>query len=178
MNEWDRQPGESSRDFSRFDLYRLLGPGRSVDAAFRVEAEEREGKRAGAGWRRAADKWNWQRRAEAWDTAETAKLRAEEEERRRLARETRIKLLQDARDRSWKAIQTADLDKLSKEEARQMLSGLRLLLFEALKGERLELGEPTEIVAGEDVVHFRADELAKAEDDLREWRDRRKELSG
>lgn len=164
MNEWDRQPGESSRDFSRFDLYRLLGPGRSVDAAFRVEAEGREGKRAGAGWRRAAEKWNWQRRAEAWDTAETAKLRAEEEERRRLARETRIQLLQDARNRSWKAIQTADLDKLSKEEARQMLSGLRLLLFEALKGERLELGLPTEIVAETETTPLKGYVVVSPED--------------
>jgi hypothetical protein len=59
-----------------------------------------------------------------------------------------------------------------------MLGSLRLLFMESLKGERLELGEPTEIVGDLDVVQFRADELARAENELQEWREKRRESNG
>jgi hypothetical protein len=39
-----------------------------------------------------------------------------------------------------------NLSELSQEESRSMLGSLRLLFMESLKGERLELGEPTEIL--------------------------------
>jgi len=173
-NEWDRLAGEPALWYSRFDLYRLLGTGRNLDAAYRTAADVESG-RAGASWWANAEKWDWQRRAEAWDAGERDLLRAAEEERRREARERRLHLLGLARESSWKALLAANLSELSEEEARGMLGSLRLLFMESLKGERLELGEPTEIVAEGDVVSFRADELARAEDELAEWRQRRKD---
>lgn len=144
MNDWDRLPSESGLWYERFDLYRLAGPGRNLDATYRL-ATGKEG-RAGASWWNACRKWRWEERAEAWDVVEREALRAAEEERRREAREERLRLLGEARRAVWQGLENADLAKLSKEEARGMLGTLRIFFFDALKGERLELGEPTEIV--------------------------------
>ena len=176
MNEWDRLPGESGLWYSRFDLYRLAGSGRGLDATYRL-ATGKDG-RAGASWWNACREWRWQERAEAWDAAERVKFHAEEEERRRAAREERLRLLGEARKAVWQGVENANLAQLSMEEARAMLGTLRIFFFETLKGERLEMGEPTEIVGDLDVVQFRADELARAEDGVKEWREKRKESSG
>ncbi len=155
-NEWDRKHGEPNLWYGRFELFRLLGPGRSVDGAFRVEGKRTEG-RAGASWWRNYRAWEWQKRAEAWDVTERDRLRAEEEERRREARERRLYLLGQIRESSWTGILAANLAQLkpdgtpalSEEAARSMLGSLRLLFFDAVRWERLEMGEPTEIVSSE-----------------------------
>ena len=145
-------------------------------------------------------------RAEEWDAVERDRLRAAEEERRRAARERRLYLLGEIRESSWSAILAANLSKLNEllpmlaadgtpvlnadgspvmvssaenvGVARQMLGTLRMMFFGALKGERLEMGEPTEIVADVDIVQFRADELAAAEQGVAQWREERKRQSG
>ena len=35
---YDRQPNEPARWFARFETYRLLGPSRTIEAAFQAEA--------------------------------------------------------------------------------------------------------------------------------------------
>jgi len=169
VHEWERLAGEPIRWFTRFECYRLLGPTRSLDAAYRAALVRSSG-RVGGGWREAAKRWRWTERAEAWDLWELAALRAADEERRRVAREARIELLQRTRVQADAALSAAHLEQLTEEEARAMLGSLRMLLFDTLKAERLELGEPTEIIGDVDVVRFRADELAKAEEELGEWR--------
>jgi len=176
VNDWDRVPGEPVLWYERFDLYRLAGPGRGLDATYRLVSGKSG--RAGAAWWKNAERWHWQDRAEAWDAEERVKLHAAEEERRRAAREERLRLLGEARAAVWQGLDNANLAELSKEEARGMLGTLRMFFFEALRGERLEMGEPTEIVGDLDVVQFRADDLAKAQDELREWREKRRESSG
>lgn len=148
-----------------------------MDATYRLASDRTDG-RAGAVWRKIAERWRWQERAEAWDVVEREKLRAAEEERRRAAREERLRLLGEARQVVWKGLENANLAQLSEEEARGMLGTLRIFFFDALKGERLELGEPTEIVGDLDVVQFRADELARAQDELQEWREKRNGSNG
>lgn len=153
-DEWDRRPFEPIRWYARFELYRLLGSGRSVDSAFRLDSGQDTSHKAGASWWANARKWEWQRRAESWDMAERDRLRAADEERRRVARERRLHLLGEIRESSWTAILAANLAKLnadgtpvlSEEVARSMLGSLRLMFFDALRGERLEMGEATDIV--------------------------------
>src|SRR6516165_5219510 len=75
---WERQPGEPNRWFSRFECYRLAGPGRSLQGAVNP-AQAPEGKKRhvsipGA-WSRAAARWRWRQRAEAWDEHERQKAR-------------------------------------------------------------------------------------------------------
>lgn len=171
-DEWERRDAEPALWFGRFCVYLGLGPGRSVDAAYRVDAGRTDG-RAGATWRKAALRWEWAGRADAFDAAEIQRLRAADEERRRVARERRIEILQLARDQAWTGIQKANLSELDESTARYMIGSLRLLLVEAMKGERLEMGEPTEILAESGVAPFRADELAAAQEELRRWREGR-----
>src|SRR6516165_6938733 len=75
---WDRQDGEPNLWFARFESYRLAGPGRSVAGTWMGEGA-RKGKRRQGGipgaWSRAAARWRWKQRAEAWDEHERQKAR-------------------------------------------------------------------------------------------------------
>lgn len=177
---WDRMAGEPALWYDRFEGYRLIGPARSIEAAHRLvkDAGNLRARRVPTIWHDRAREWSWQRRAEAWDEVERARVRVEDEQRRRDAREERIELLQSARAAAWKGIEIAKIEELGLEDARSMLGSLRLLLFEALKGERLELGLPTEILAESDSVEFRADELARAQSELQAWREEQRESNG
>jgi hypothetical protein len=94
VEPWFRQDGESTKWFIRFELYRQLGAGRSIWAAYREfrkrsgheeqEARESARKRASVpkSWKEAAQRFNWTQRAEAYDLSE-AQEQADEWGRRR-----------------------------------------------------------------------------------------------
>lgn len=67
---WDQQEGEPNRWFQRFNVFRLLGPARSVLATANAE-RSRLGKQTKNAvshhWQEAAKTWQWRKRAEAWD---------------------------------------------------------------------------------------------------------------
>ena len=102
-NPWDRRPKEPSRWFERFELYRALGPNRTLQAAFEAYWLE-QGKarnaiaRPGQAWHQAAKCWQWRARAEAFDDAERARLRATEAERRFDARLRRLAIVEQLRE--------------------------------------------------------------------------------
>lgn len=84
---WSQQESEPNRWFQRFELYRLLGPDRTLIAAVntdKVARGRRESAEASGAWRRAAIDWNWKERAEAWDKY-VSELAAQEAERQRVA---------------------------------------------------------------------------------------------
>ena len=67
---WERLPDELGRWFARFERYRLLGPTRSIEAAWRSEtgaAKGSKGKRPTRHWYAMAKACSWRERAEAWD---------------------------------------------------------------------------------------------------------------
>src|SRR5688572_8587599 len=71
LRPWDRLDDEPAGAFTRFLVYRNLGPARSIEAAHRLVAEaakggERRAKAPGA-WQRAARRFRWRERAAAWD---------------------------------------------------------------------------------------------------------------
>lgn len=85
---WERREGEPNKLFDRFEIYRLLGPSRSLYSAY-IAWRERSGaksaqKRAGLpqSWRQAAERWEWAKRAEAFDEHERAQQIAEWQRRR------------------------------------------------------------------------------------------------
>lgn len=103
-NAWDRWPDEDPKWFERFDVYyRSLGPSRSLTAAYNIYYKEVNGKlpdRPGAApaWYTMADKWEWKRRAEAWDAhLRKQKLREEEASEVEMHRE-HIKMAQAVRN--------------------------------------------------------------------------------
>jgi hypothetical protein len=74
-----RLDGEPARWYSRFIAFALLGPGRSVLAAYNA-ARARESPRKPAAsaprsWKSAAAAWRWQERAGTWDAAELERRR-------------------------------------------------------------------------------------------------------
>jgi len=58
---WDPQPGEPPRWYARFEIFRLIGPHRTMEEAYRItrEAERLRGKRPGTGWYTMARDWDW-----------------------------------------------------------------------------------------------------------------------
>lgn len=86
MAEWERLPDEPVKWYVRFEAYRLAGPNRSLLGVFNAD-QVKEGKKRAmtppASWRDALVKWDWIKRAEAWDLSEQARITAEKEAYRR-----------------------------------------------------------------------------------------------
>lgn len=138
MNEstgrlWDRLASEPARWFYRFDtFYRPLGPERSLLAAYRYWHQAEKGRKSEAvsaptSWREAADRWQWEDRAEAWDIHQRLERLKEEDEARRKSRERRIALLNAVMARASDA-----LVKLKADDARwsDVMTAIRLAVQE------------------------------------------------
>lgn len=166
---WLRLPGEPARWFARFEQYRLLGPRRTLEAAF-AACKKSEGLAAGARrarpgtqWYDVAKRWDWKGRAEAWDEVERAAFLESERARRLDARRRRLEIIESAQEQAYAALLAANLAALKATDledvaaARELLASVRVLLMDALKAQRLEYDESTEIVeAGIDLT---ADDL-------------------
>jgi hypothetical protein len=163
---WDQLPGESSKAYAAFCIYRDQGPRRSLDEASRVyhskptqaanNAPSGRKREASGQVRRWAERWHWGARARAWDqeldrVKRSKQVEAAEEMAERHAKEALM--LQN------KAVER--LRQLRPEELkpRDTLS----FLIEAAKLERLARGEPTERVAEE---HYFADVKELTDDEL------------
>lgn len=107
------------RWFARFERYRLMGPRRSLLALYRWERSGAIGrdvtgrpgrpKPDGArtvpeAWGRAASRWRWRERAEAWDAHVLARERAKEEDIRRRARAAQLAALMELQERLRQAL--------------------------------------------------------------------------
>jgi hypothetical protein len=177
---WWRQKGEPGLWFARYEHYRLLGPRRTLDRAYQLAKtlENLKGVRPGAAWLQTAKRWQWRERAEAWDEQERQLFLQGEEARRIDARRRRLEMIEAAQEQAFAALHVANLDKLKASNpedvaiAREMLATVRMLLFDALKAQRLEYGESTEIVSG-GVAPYTADEMASAMAEVEAWRKRR-----
>lgn len=177
---WLRLAGEPARWYARFDAYRLLGPRRTLEAVFDA-CKKSEGLAAGARrarpgtqWYEIAKQWQWKRRAEAWDEVERAAFLESERARRLDARRRRLEIIEAAQEQSYAALMAANLAALNATDltdvaaARELLASVRVLLMDALKAQRLEYGESTEIV--EAGIEVTADDLQAAMADLEAWR--------
>lgn len=149
---WQPQPGEPQSWFERFDIYRQLGPWRSIAAAYRADAgaQANASGRPSRRWYVMAATWRWQARAEAWDAlgyAERAAARAEEDMNRRLQRLERIEAEQRRDHVSTHlaafdaALAAANLDQLDQATARKMVRELQRGLVQLMELERIEWGE-------------------------------------
>lgn len=167
---WDRMEGEPNSWYDRFTIYRLLGSRRSIQAAHTQYARQEgySSERPPTSWYRQAEKWRWKERAEAWDEAERKAFEVSEQIRRYEARRRRLGMIEAAQEGAYKALELAKLDDLSVDQARELLGVIRLLLMDALKAERLEYGESTEIV--DNNVELTADDLVAATQELEAWR--------
>jgi len=127
---WDRQEGETDTAYQAFELFRRLGPDRTVQGAWE-QYWNRPGNRRRAGGKQAgmahgyfrawSSGWRWHERALAWDEEVAALARDRE-----LDRELREK----AREHEEEIRQR----QLWKEEARAARTVARRLLMRALQG--------------------------------------------
>lgn len=170
--KWEREDGEPSRWFARFDTYRLLGPGRSIEEAFR-RARETEGLRAerpGSIWYEMAKRWRWAERAEAWDAHIRAELLAREQERRFDAREKRLAIIDRMLHLAERVLLNSGLENLSEEDSRAFLPLMRIMLRDMLRAQQIELAfSVSDAGATGQVQPFSADDLLEASRVVREF---------
>jgi hypothetical protein len=82
---WQRMRGEPALWYERFDIFRQLGPGRTLEDAWR-KLEVKTAKHPSWRWYEVAKEWNWVERAAAWDAYRFEQLRQEELEDERAAK--------------------------------------------------------------------------------------------
>lgn len=184
---WQQLAGEPDKWFARFEVYRTLGPRRTLAETYRLVAgaEGLRGKRPGKAWTRAASRFAWQARATAWDHVERARLRKLEVERRFDAREVRLGMIDRLLEAVFGVLIAAEVDKLGREEARLWLPTLRVFFKDLLAAQRNEwrvapeeVGAATDATqdAAQDAVTLRADDLLAAQAALERWQAERARL--
>ena len=170
---WERMAAEPGIWYARFEIYRLLGPARTLARAYRTAArlEGLYGKRPSRGWTAPARDWKWAERAGAWDQAQREWLRAIEEDRRFDAREQRLQMINRLLQMVFKVLLAADIEKLDTDGARSALPTLRVLFKDLIAAQRAELSPPAiGKEAGVAEVRFTADDLLAAQKELEEFR--------
>lgn len=146
---WNQQPGEPVRWFNRFDsFYRPLGPERTLEEAWRrcqvAEAKSSKAKRPGSYWYNASQRWNWKKRAQAWDMAQRQKRIAAEEQ-------ARAEMLK-RHAQEGQVLQQAGLDRLRQMRAEEKIGDLspgqaRMFIKTGIIVERQALGLPDHLLA-------------------------------
>ncbi len=130
---WHQQPDEPPDWYDRFHAFLNLGPSRSLTAAYRKWANS-TGKPSST-TSQQYHKWRWKERAMAYDQAKREEKVARESE----AREHRIRQNNTILQAVAAALDIADLENLTKEEARQLLPSLRVLYATTSELQRREL---------------------------------------
>jgi len=148
---WDRQEGESTKAFVGFECYRMLGPDRSLQAAWdryctrpgtlreRRQADREDARHCPGYWTAWARKWRWKERAAAWDDEVAALARDHE-----LDRELQARMAEQEEDRRQRRLQL--------EEARGARTAGRQLLRKLLQG--IEAGELNDLKAVDLLPHL------------------------
>lgn len=129
-NAWDRQPGESAAAYAAFCAYYVLPPGeRSIDAAYRAikARQKRDGKRAPGNWAKWSVRFNWVKRALAYDEYRAEQDRIAYEQERRQDKQERIRLLKAYRRRLETALAALDPQAA---EWRDVTAGLKVVIDE------------------------------------------------
>jgi hypothetical protein len=143
---WDRMPGESSKAYSAFVLYRDQGPRRTIDEASRLyhagnQASNPDADRTPTGRKIRASgvvrgwvvRWKWQERAQAWD--------AEMDRRKQAAQVTVVQEMLERHANEAMMLQQKAIERLRELEPTDLNSRDTLsYLVEAIKIERLARG--------------------------------------
>jgi len=159
---WDRQPGETDSAYQAFELFRRLGPDRTVQGAWE-QYWARPGNRRKAGGKQAGmahgyfRAWSsrhcWHQRAVAWDEEVAALARDQELDRELKARvaeqeeETRQRQLRREEARAARTVGRQILRRVLKAIENQELEGMALsaILPHLQKvGTLIELGQRLE----------------------------------
>lgn len=133
---WDKQPGESAKQFARFEEYRAMGPRRTLEAVYRAETG-RKGVAPGR-WRAESARWRWRERAEAWDAAQTARARQAEADALESRRKVWVAQAQGIQSKAVSRLLSIPTEEMS---FRDVIAAISV----GMKLEMLALEQPTEI---------------------------------
>lgn len=185
--EWERREGEPNKWYARFQTYLLLGPDRSLYAAYNAWREQSGAKsaqkRAGLplSWRLAAEQWEWSSRAEQFDEHERAQQVAEWARRRDELREQEWKYAQELIDkvRQMLVFPLAKTTRSTQDGGQTVvtevhpttwkMSDAARMMEAASKLARLAVGEDTERIGVHGEMELTADDLVKAAREVMEW---------
>ncbi len=131
---WEQQPDEPPKWYTRFRLYLRLGPSRNLTAAYRIWANGQS--RPSQTTRKKSKEWRWEERAVAYDKAKREEKAAFEAAREAESRERNLHLNSKIFDAINAAFDIADLENLTREEARALLPTLRGYLSTASELQR------------------------------------------
>jgi len=130
---WERQPGETAKAYAAFCVYRDLGPGRSLEKA--AQAMGYKSRKNFSIWH---SKYEWVKRAEAYDEYLERRKREEHEKAILEMAERHARLAVAFQQKIAQRIQMIDPNELTPQDLARWLEI-------ATKLERLSRGEPTEI---------------------------------
>lgn len=130
---WDRQEGEPTLWFGRFERYRKMGNSRTMLGCVRAEEADKgrveQSQKVPGAWNEACQTWRWRDRAEAWDALQVALARKEEAEVLAQRRKAWIAQAQAIQGKGVQRLLTLDPDDLS----------FRDVLAAVTEGVKLEL---------------------------------------
>ena len=150
---WDKLPSESTRWYSRFIKFRDLGSDRTIYKAycFITKSQKKPGYGAPGAWKEAAEKFNWNERAQAWDLAQIRKLEEDLQERQQKEIEAEMEDARIIRDKGRAILEKLPL-LLDKDGDGRILfpasateyNAARAMISEAAKLSRMALNMPLE----------------------------------
>lgn len=173
--QWDEEPPNW---YGRFVIFRDMGPGRSLTGCVRIYYERRHkpAHPANVTWCENALVWKWRERALAWDQYQRDLMTLVEANRKAAARDRRTAVINENIDTAREMIRAADLENLSKEEARALFPEARRYLKDMIEADRKEYDKNLYDVNAEagnaEPLRITADDLRAAQ---REWEKREAE---
>ncbi|MFN8469186.1 MAG: hypothetical protein U0X20_26760 [Caldilineaceae bacterium] len=130
---WDQQPGEPKLWFKRFSLYLLMGPTRTVAAAYCDEfARRHPGKtclpRSATNWRVISSRWHWPARAEAWDKEQLTLAGVAIRNKLVALQAQRLDMTAELINQARTVLQNAHLEDADETQSRALIGEMRMLV--------------------------------------------------
>lgn len=138
-HEWDRQPGESSKAYTHFCLYRDMGLRRSIRQMPSVSGCTSVVRQLN----RWSSRWRWVERCQAYDDHLEYQRRLQQEKERQAMLDRHAKVALLGMNVAVKGLETL-LTKVQSGEATVAPGDLTRRLDTSVKVERLSRGEPTD----------------------------------
>ena len=169
---WDQQPDEPTLWFKRFSLYLLMGPTRTVGAAYCDEFARRHPgktskKTSSTNWRVISSRWGWVRRAEAWDKEQIALAGVAIRNKLVALQMQRLDMTAELISQARIVLQNAHLEDADETQARALVGEMRLLVRDmAALQQRESVLLPEEAQKELNTVIITADDLRAAQREL------------
>jgi len=136
---WDRQPGESSRAYAHFCLYRDMGVSRSLRTLEKVDGCTSGYRQLG----RWSSRWRWVERCEAYDDYLEYQRRLQQEKERREMSKRHAKMGMLAQSFAVRKLEKM-ANRIEQDEEHVSPADVARILDIGVKVERLARGEPTD----------------------------------